>query len=140
MTKTTDNQILSITGHHALPVWAKTSLALILAPIATVAVVVFLYAKFAGLEDEFGMIAEAWSYQISGGPVNKQSTEMGQMVSIMKDQLEAIKDIRASNEDMRDQLSSSVNRLQGRVTGLENRVLNVESWASVHSKDPKASF
>ena len=156
-----DNPLTELAGQKHLPGWAKTMMAIVLMPVITVALLLFLYAKFAGLEDEFAMIAEAYSYSITGGPVNKQATEMGAMLDIMKDQLVAIEGMRSSNVTLKEQLMATMNRVEGRMDGLENqidnltyslesmddridrigsRILMIEGWAEDHSADPKAAF
>ena len=86
------------------------------------------------------MIAAAYAYSLTGGPVNKQSTEMGKMVEIMQSQLDAIEQIRTSSDDLKDQLMATMNRIEGRMDGLEKRIGGLEDWAKTHSNDPKADF
>ena len=132
--------LTELAGDKHLPQWARTLLSIILVPIITVALLLFLYSKFAGLEDEFAMIAEGYAYSLTDGPVNKQSTEMGKMVEIMQSQLDAIEQIRTSSDDLKDQLMATMNRIEGRMDGLEKRIGGLEDWAKTHSNDPKADF
>lgn len=141
------NALTALAGDKHLPMWAKTAMAILLMPIVTVALLFFMYAKFAGLEDEFAMIAEGYAYTLTGGPVNKESSEMGMMIEIMRAQLDAIEDMRSSSEGLKSQLLATMNRIEGRMDGLENRIQGIdvrmgaiEDWASMHSKDAKINF
>lgn len=134
------NPLLKLAGADNFPSWAKTILAITLIPPLTLALVIFLFAKFAGLEEQFGMIAEAVSYNISGGPINKQSSEMQTMINIMERQLVATEAMREDNNELKQELLSMVGRTNGRIDGLEKRVGGIETWAIIHGEDPKKQF
>lgn len=139
-TSNTTDQMLDIAGHKHLPMWFKVLMASVTVPPIVIVLSFFFLTKFTGLEQEFKMIAEGYAYQLTGGPVNKESTEMGQMVEMMASQLEVINDLRQENAMFRDQMLAGVNRIAGQVDGLGERLSALETWAIRHSDDGNIKF
>ena len=132
--------IHDVAFQHHLPRWAKTLLALLLAPFIAVALMVFLYAKFAGLDDEFALVMKSYAYEISGGPINEQATEMGIMLEMVAKQTDLIEDIREDIADNQDEVMKVNAGITARVDDLSERMLKVEGWAYSHSTDSKKAF
>ena len=119
----------SVLHQRHLPVWAKTVLALFFAPMLAL----FIFAKFAGYDSQLGMVVEAFSYKISGGPINKASTEMSMMLGMVSDQTELLTDMRNQMQNNQLETMKAYASLESRLGALEQRVLGVEGWASIHS-------
>lgn len=139
MAEPTDN-IMDLAGHKHLPVWFKMGMAALLVPPLVAVLSFFFLTKFTGLENEFKMIAEGYAYQITGGPVNKQSTEMGKMVDIMQNQLEVVNQLRQENAVSRDEMLEGINRIAGQVDSLGDRLTAIETWAIRHSDNANVKF
>lgn len=134
------DSMMNLAGHKHLPNWFRMVMAAFLVPPLMLVLSFFFLTKFTGLEQEFKMIAEGYAYQLTGGPVNTQSTEMGQMVSILESQLDVINDLRSENAKFRDEMMAGVNRIGGQVEGLGVRLSTLERWAVEHSNDGKVKF
>lgn len=140
MTDKTQEQMMDLAGHKHLPPWFKVTMAAFVVPPIVVVLCFFFLTKFTGLESEFKMIAEGYAYKLTGGPINKESTEMGQMVQIMSDQLAVVNELRQENAKFRDEMLAGVNRIAGQVDTLGDRLTAVETWAIRHSDDGKVKF